>query len=87
MVGVFGLLVFMLFLFLNINHARNSGIFIPVAIIMFYAIVMFSENILERQEGVIYFALLINLLYFLSRENQQVVRIKHSQEELLKAIS
>lgn len=84
---IFGLLVFVPFLFLNINHARNSGVFIPVAIIMFYTIVMFSENILERQEGLMYFALLINLLYFLSRENPQVVLIKHSPEELLKAIS
>lgn len=87
MIGLLGLLLFLFFLFFNINHALKSGIFLPIAVIMFYAIVMFSENILERQEGVIYFSLLINFLYFLSKENQQTVRVKNTQEEILKAMS
>jgi hypothetical protein len=70
-VGFMGLLIFLSFVLYNINRSLKSGVFITVAIIVFYCIVMFSENILERQNGVLYFSLFINLLYFLSKKNQQ----------------
>lgn len=66
--GFLGLLIFLAFIFYNINRSLKSGEFITVAIIVFYCIVMFSENILERQNGVLYFSLFINLLYFLSKK-------------------
>lgn len=88
MVGFIGLFIFLAMLFFNVMNAVSSGVFINIAFILFYAIVMFSENILERQEGVIYFALLINLLYFLNKGNQQKVRMRNpNQEELLKQLS
>jgi Ca2+/Na+ antiporter len=85
-VGFMGLLIFLSFVLYNINRSLKSGVFITVAIIVFYCIVMFSENILERQNGVLYFSLFINLLYFLSKKNQQEPRIKKSQEEILKEL-
>lgn len=87
MVGFIGLFIFLAMLFFNVMNAVRSGVFITIAFILFYAIVMFSENILERQEGVVYFALLINLLYFLNKKNQQAVRRNPNQEELLKSIT
>lgn len=83
MIGFFGLFVFLAILFYNVMNAVNKGVFITIALILFYAIVMFSENILERQEGVIYFSLLINFLYFLNKKNQKLVVKKVSQEEIL----
>jgi O-antigen ligase len=85
-VGFLGLLIFLAFIFYNINRSLKSGEFITVAIIVFYCIVMFSENILERQNGVLYFSLFINLLYFLSKNNQQKPRVNHSQEQILKEL-
>lgn len=88
MAGFLGLFIFLAMLFYNVMNAVRSGVFIAIAFILFYAIVMFSENLLERQEGVIYFALLINLLYFLNKGNQQQVRMRNpNQEELLKELS
>jgi O-antigen ligase len=84
--GFLGLLIFLAFIFYNINRSLKSGEFITVAIIVFYCIVMFSENILERQNGVLYFSLFINLLYFLSKNNQQKPRVNHSQEQILKEL-
>jgi O-antigen ligase len=84
--GFLGLLIFLAFIFYNINRSLKSGEFITVAIIVFYCIVMFSENILERQNGVLYFSLFINLLYFLSKKNQQKPRVNHSQEQILKEL-
>ncbi len=86
MVGFFGLFVFLASLFYNVMNAVRNGVFITIALILFYAIAMFSENLLERQEGVIYFALFLNLLYFLNKNNQQKVRRNPNQEELLKHI-
>lgn len=87
MIGVLGLLCFLVTLLFNVNHALRNGIFLPVAIILFYAIIMFSENILERQEGVVYFSLLLNFLYFLSKENQHKPKIKQTQEQVIEAIT
>jgi Ca2+/Na+ antiporter len=86
MTGFFGLFVFILFLAHNINNAIKSGVFITIAIILFYALVMFSENILERQEGVLYFSILLNLLFFLNKSNQQKVKVKKKPKDSLTAI-
>lgn len=87
MIGFIGLFIFLAMLFYNVMNGLRSGVFIAIAFILFYAIVMFSENLLERQEGVIYFSLLINLLYFLNKGNQQQVRARNpNQKELLKEL-
>lgn len=86
MTGFFGLFVFILFLAHNINNTIKSGVFITIAIILFYALVMFSENILERQEGVLYFSILLNLLFFLDKSNQQKVKVKKKPKDSLTAI-
>jgi len=85
-VGFLGLLIFFAFLLYNITRSLKSGVYITVAIIVFYCIVMFSENILERQDGVMYFSLFINLLYFLGNKNQQKPRVKRSQKEILEIL-
>lgn len=64
MIGFFGLFVYLVFIAYNLFNAVKSEAYVNIALILFFSIVMFSENILERQEGVVYFSLLINWLFF-----------------------
>ena len=41
-----------------------------ILVLIFYGIVMFTENILEREDGVIYFALFLSFFSWFSRENE-----------------
>jgi len=62
--------IFIIFLLYNIFRGLKTGAALSVAIVLFYMIMMFTENILERQDGVIYFSLFINFLYFSNRRDQ-----------------
>jgi O-antigen ligase len=73
--GFLGLLVFIIFLLINIVRSLNFKNYTAVVFITFFAIVMFSENILERHDGVVSFALLLSM--FLSF-NQKERYLKES---------
>lgn len=61
--GIIGLLCFILFLTVILVDAHRNKGYILIAVTIFYLLVMFSENILERENGVIYFYLWTLLLY------------------------
>ncbi|WP_289043715.1 O-antigen ligase family protein [uncultured Olleya sp.] len=63
-VGLFGLLAFLFFLGYNLKMATITNDWLFVGIIVFFSIIMFFENILERQNGVMLFSFLINYLAF-----------------------
>jgi O-antigen ligase len=74
--GFFGLLVFILFLLVNIVISLNYKNYTTVVFIIFFAIVMFSENILERHHGVIPFAFILSLLLSFNHTNKRNKRPK-----------
>jgi hypothetical protein len=63
--GYLGLLCFSLFIiYVILNSYRNKS-YLVIAVILFYCLVMFAENILEREDGVVYFCLFTCLLHTL----------------------
>lgn len=74
--GFFGLLVFILFLLVNIVISLNYKNYTTVVFIIFFAIIMFSENILERHHGVISFAFILSLLLSFNNKDKRNNRVK-----------
>ena len=66
--GVFGLLFFVLFLLYNVRKAIQHQNKFFLVLLIFYIVVMFFENILERQSGVIIFAFYICFFNFIKIE-------------------
>jgi O-antigen ligase len=64
-VGYLGLLFFSLFLLYHLIRAFYKKNYLFIAVRLFYCIVMFSENILERENGVLFFSFFINLFLML----------------------
>jgi hypothetical protein len=64
-VGYLGLLFFSLFLLYHLIRAFYKKNYLFIAVLLFYCIVMFSENILERENGILYFTFFINLFLML----------------------
>jgi O-antigen ligase len=58
--GIPLLFLYVIFLYYNINLSINHKNHLLIAVLSFYSIVMLSENILERENGVIFFSFLIN---------------------------
>jgi O-antigen ligase len=58
--GIPLLFLYLYFLFYNINLSFIHKNYLLIAVLSFYSIVMLSENILERENGVIFFSFLIN---------------------------
>jgi O-antigen ligase len=71
MIGWLGLLLFLIILLYNLNHAFRSKMYISVGILLIYIVIMLSENILERQEGVVYFSLFMNFFLFINYKEQR----------------
>lgn len=69
-VGYFGLFCFIIFLLFHLVKAFSTKNYLLIAVLLFYCIVMFSENILERENGVLYFALFVNLFLMLDYEHK-----------------
>jgi O-antigen ligase len=63
-VGVFGLLLFVISIILNLIFLYNRKDYSAFSIILMLVLVMLTENIMERQNGVILFSLLINYFVF-----------------------
>jgi len=62
--GIFGLISLITMLFFNLKIALCNKNFESTAIILLFIIVMFTENILERQDGVMLVAFFINFFAF-----------------------
>ncbi len=58
--GVFLFMFFLYFFQKNIQTSLKEQNYILVLILVYYGVSMFTENILERENGVIYFSLFIN---------------------------
>ena len=58
--GIPLLLVFVVMFGLNMVYAIRFNNQLLILLIFFYSIVMFTENILEREDGVIFFSFFLN---------------------------
>ncbi len=58
--GIVLLLVFVFMIGMNLVYAIRFNNQILILFLVFYAIVMFTENILERESGIIFFAFFLN---------------------------
>jgi O-antigen ligase len=63
-VGVFGLLLFIISTILNLIFLYNRKDYSAFSIILMLVFVMLTENIMDRQNGVILFSMLINYFIF-----------------------
>jgi len=68
-IGVFGLLLISLSLFYLLRKGIKQSNFLFLAIFLFYLIEMFSENILERENGVIFYSFFVSLFQVLKKED------------------
>ena len=84
-VGYLGLLAFAVFLLFHLIRAFYNRNYLFIAILLFYCIVMFSENILERENGVLYFSLFINLFLMLDYDFKQKTRREKTLDKIITA--
>lgn len=68
--GVIILFVFLTVLGINLVYAIRFDNQLLILLIVFYGIIMFTENILERESGVIYFAFLISFFALFNKEKK-----------------
>ena len=64
--GIFGLSTIFFLLYFNFRVFTLEKQYFFLSVLLFYSIIMFVENILERQSGVILFSFFINLFSFFS---------------------
>jgi O-antigen ligase len=64
-IGYLGIGLLALFIFYHLLRAFKGKNYLLIAVLVFYSIVMFSENILERENGVLFFSLFINFFLML----------------------
>lgn len=69
--GIIGLLVFVVFIFVNVKMALVQKNTLCLSLILFFCILMLFENILERQSGVILFSFIINFFAFFTIQNHK----------------
>lgn len=79
-IGYLGLIFFLLFVGIRLIKAYSNKNYLALAVVLFYCIVMFSENILEREQGVIFFSFFANLL-FLKNSKYLIESTKKKQVE------
>ncbi|GAA4273210.1 hypothetical protein GCM10022258_25040 [Aquimarina gracilis] len=66
--GAFGFLTLVGFLFYNFKIAVRKSDSTYISILIFFSIVMLTENILERQSGIILFIFIVCTFYFLDKQ-------------------
>ena len=64
--GMIGLISLLISLGYNVNKVIQKGSTSAVSILMFFLLVMFTENILERQDGILPYALIISTFFISS---------------------
>jgi O-antigen ligase len=62
-VGLVGLILFSISLFILLFVGLNNRNYLGIAILVLFGVFMLAENVLERQQGVVYFALFLNILF------------------------
>lgn len=62
-VGLIGLILFALTLFILLFTGLNNRNYLGIALLILFGVFMLAENILERQHGVVYFALFLCVLF------------------------
>lgn len=78
--GFLGLICYLLFLFYLIMKSHFTKSYLVIAVLVFYILVMLSENILERENGVVYVSF-ITLMLFVLFNYSTVEKITHVQEK------
>lgn len=68
--GIVGLLAILLMIFRNLIVAIRYDNQVVILLLIFYGLMMMFENILEREDGVIYFSFFIGFFSFLSFKNE-----------------
>jgi O-antigen ligase len=81
-VGYLGLLIFAVFLLYHLIRAFYNKNYLFIALLLFYCIVMFSENILERENGVLYFSFFLNLFLMLDYKFEGIERQTKTLEQI-----
>ena len=66
--GIFGLLTLVFFLFNLLYKGIKEHHGLLIGLVIFFAITMLFENILERQSGLTIFSFLMTSLYFYEKE-------------------
>lgn len=70
--GIFGLLAFLAFIFYNIKLAWKSSDLLFLSILILFVINLFTENILERQTGIILFIFLVNFFSYITLKQSKI---------------
>lgn len=66
--GIFGVLTLLLFLFFHFRYSIKHKDHMYLIMVFFFSIVMLTENILERQSGLILFMFMMSFMFY-SRKN------------------
>ena len=86
-IGFIGLIVFLASIFIHTIISLNAKNHLAVAVVIFFAVWMLSENILERQGGVMYFALFTGMLFLINFKFTPKNSNDKSHQDILAAIS
>ena len=86
-IGYLGLILFLLFVGIRVIKAYSHKNYLALAVVLFYCIVMFSENILEREQGVIFFSFFANLLFLKNSKYLNETTIKKQGENLIEELN
>ncbi len=70
--GVFGLIAFLVFLFYNFRLAWQTSDLLFLSLLILFFVNLLTENILERQTGIILFLFLINFFGFINLKEKKI---------------
>ena len=70
--GIFGLAAFLVFLIYNFRMAWQTSDLLFLSLLILFVINLFTENILERQTGIILFLFLINFFGFITLKEKEI---------------
>ncbi len=70
--GIFGLIAFLLFLFYNFRLAWRTSDLLFLSVLILFVINLLTENILERQTGIILFLFLLNFFGFINLKKKEI---------------
>ena len=62
--GIIGLVLFLYYFYYILNYSNKNGNQVLFFILLYFGFNMLSENILEREDGVIFFSFFVNLFLF-----------------------
>lgn len=86
-VGLFGLILFAFSLFALLSTGLNHRNYLGIAILILFCVFMLAENVLERQQGVVYFALFLNLFFVGNFKRSALNPLVLSHEKVLDSLN